>query len=353
MTILFDMVHPADVHFFKHAISALLQRGHQVVVTSRDKDITVPLLDELRIPHTVISRVGKGPVGLFKELFQRDFGLWRIARQCKPDIFLSNNSPCAAHIARMMRRPAIVFDDTETHRYSQRLYSPCVTEVHSPRCYRTVLGSKHRFYEGYHSLAYLHPDRFTPNADILRRAGIDPEEPLILLRFVSWGAMHDIGRPHLSMTDKYRMIEQAEQYGRVFISSEAALPSALEPYRVRLPLADIHHLVSYARLLVGDSGSMSSEAAVLGTPAMFCSDIGPGYLDELHAKYGLCFQFQPGRIDMIVDAMRRILRYSRDQEHFAAARQRLLHDNIDVTAYQLQQIHRLLSSQEISCCTRK
>ena len=44
MTILVDIVHPADVHFFKHAIREWERRGHKVVVTARDKEMTLKLL---------------------------------------------------------------------------------------------------------------------------------------------------------------------------------------------------------------------------------------------------------------------------------------------------------------------
>ena len=136
MKILFDIVHPADVHFFKHSIASLLQRGDEVIITSREKDITVELLDVLGMKHNPISRLGKGPLGLFIELVTRDLKLWEMTRRTTPDIYVSNNSPCVAHVAWLMRRPSIVFDDTETNRYHHRLYYPFVTQVHSPNCYR-------------------------------------------------------------------------------------------------------------------------------------------------------------------------------------------------------------------------
>jgi predicted glycosyltransferase len=49
--VLFDIVHPADVHFFRNSIYTLLRRGDEVVVTSRKKDITVELLNALGIKH--------------------------------------------------------------------------------------------------------------------------------------------------------------------------------------------------------------------------------------------------------------------------------------------------------------
>ena len=44
MNILIDIIHPAHVHFFRHAISEFEKRGHKVAVTARQKDVTIELL---------------------------------------------------------------------------------------------------------------------------------------------------------------------------------------------------------------------------------------------------------------------------------------------------------------------
>ncbi len=343
LKVLFDIVHPTDVHFFKRCIHSLLQRGDHIVVTSRQKDVTSELLDALGIGYTTISRLGHTRVDLFLELWTRDFKLWSIARRCKPDIFVSNNSPCGAHIARIMQRPSLVFEDTETHRYNHWLYYPFVTEIHSPRCYPCSLGRKQHFYQGYSALAYLHPKHFQPDPDVLRLTGFNPAEPMILIRFVGWKAMHDFGRKRLSAEDRYRLVQFAKQYANVFISSETPLPDELKPYRLEFPVAEIHHLLYYANLLIGDSGSMTSEAAVLGTPAIYCDDIGLGYTDEQQTKYGLCFHFKPFGIELICRKIEELMSLHATHHHFSEARARLLHDTIDVAAYQLEQIDRLAS----------
>jgi predicted glycosyltransferase len=45
MKILFEVTHPAHVHFFKHTIWNLKDRGHDVFVEARDKEMTLDLLD--------------------------------------------------------------------------------------------------------------------------------------------------------------------------------------------------------------------------------------------------------------------------------------------------------------------
>lgn len=60
MKILFDMGHPAHVHFFKNAIWELEKRGHQVKVTAREKDVTLELLGAYKIPYVVRGRLSTG-----------------------------------------------------------------------------------------------------------------------------------------------------------------------------------------------------------------------------------------------------------------------------------------------------
>jgi predicted glycosyltransferase len=337
------MVHPADVHFFRFAIGNLVRKGNAVCVASREKDITLELLDAMGIENTSISNKGNGTIGLFRELAGRDYRLFGLARHFRPDIIVANNSPCGTHVAWLLGIPSIVFDDTEIHRFNQMLYYPLVTEVHSPDCYRTSLGRKHHFYPGYHSLAYLHPDHFQPDPEILRKGGLNPAERMVLLRFVGWGAMHDAGLAGLSRDNKYRLVKKISEYARVLISSEADLDSELEAYRVEIPLADIHHLLAYVDVVIGESATMCSEAVSLGTPAIFIDEKGRGYTDEQEKKYGLCSNFKPDEYNRIEARITELLSLDDVKSHHKTAWSRMIAEKINVAAYQTEQIYRLVS----------
>ncbi len=344
MNVLFDMVHPADAHFFKVCIRALLQRQDAVLITSRKKDITLELLNAFDLPHVTISDKGEGRAGLFFELVRRDVELWKIARTFEPDIIVNNNSPCGSHVARVLGCPSLVFDDTEIHTFNRYLYYPFVTEVHSPQCYRFRIGRKQHFYPGYHALAYLHPHHFQPDPDVLLGIGLHPDRPMILVRFVEWAAMHDLGQQSLNTAKKLALIRSLTQYGRVLISSESPLMEELEPYRLHLPIQHIHHLLPYVKIIIGDSASMSSEAVVLGTPAVYCDALGRGYTDEQEKKYGLCHNFHTDDTEAMMAKIFELLALEHPRAAFAEAHARLLNDNIDVAAYQLQQIDRLVGA---------
>jgi predicted glycosyltransferase len=44
MKVLIDIGHPAHVHFYKNTIKELEAKGHEVLVTARDKDVAINLL---------------------------------------------------------------------------------------------------------------------------------------------------------------------------------------------------------------------------------------------------------------------------------------------------------------------
>lgn len=343
MNVLFDMVHPADVHFFRFAIGSLQKRGDEVCVVSRKKDVTLELLDQFGISHIKITNKGKGAFGLFLELLARDMSMFRIARKFRPDIIVSNNSPCGSHVAWLLHIPSIVFDDTEIHRFNQMLYRPVVSEVHSPDCYRMVPGRKHRLYPGYHSLAYLHPDLFRPDPGAVRAMGLDPGERMVLLRFVSWGAMHDVGLRGLSDADKLRLVRKLEPHARVLISAEGNLDESLKAFRVDIPLTDMHHLLAFVNVVIGESATMCSEAATLGTPAIYIDEKGRGYTDELEEKYGLCFNYRPDDYAGIEARALELLAFDDIRGHFEPAQARLLAEKINVSDYQVEQIGRLVA----------
>jgi len=339
--VLFDIFHPADVHFFKHTIKALFKRGDEVMVASRDKDIALDLLYQLGIENREISRKGKGPFGLLLELFFRDFKLFEIARSFKPDIYVGNNSPNVAHIAWLMRQPSLIFEDTEIHRLNHSIYNPFVTEVHSPDCYRINLGRKHKVYSGYHTLAYLHPNHFMPDPDIAKRYIKHPEKKTVLIRFVDWGSIHDMGITKLSDKDKIHIVKKIEERAFVLISSEAQLPAELEPKRISVFGDDIHQIIYHSDLVVGDSATMCSEAAILGIPSIYIDERGRGYTSEQDTKYGLCFNFKPNQIDSVLSKAIELLAIDNIRKHFREKHKRLLSEKIDVSVYQIDQIDRL------------
>lgn len=333
MRILFDIGHPAHVHFFKHAIRLLQARHHDILITSRDKEFALELLNQLNLPHTPLSRLGKG--GLFtlgKELIQRNFGLWRVVRRFKPDIMAAIGGICIAQVGFLTRVPSLVFYDTENARLQNALTYPFASQVIVPQCYETWLPKRrHLRYAGYHELAYLHPQYFTPDRNIALENGLSPQGDTFFLRLVSWQANHDIGEEALSTEMLGFLINQLQGRGKLLISSESPLPPKFQQYAYRGQVAQVHHVMGYCRLLLGESATMASEAAVLGVPALYIARTGRGYTNEQERKYQLVINIHDFNRDRIRAALDALLAHS--LEHYQQLRRALLDSTIDVSRF--------------------
>ncbi len=103
------------------------------------------------------------------------------------------------------------------------------------------------------------------------RSGVDPAQPYVVLRTVAWSAAHDVGLYGAGRSALACAVERLSAHGRVLISSEDPLPEDLVAYRNPVSADRMHDLLAYARLYVGEGGTMAAESAVLGTPAVFCN----------------------------------------------------------------------------------
>lgn len=333
MRFVIDILHPAHVHFFRNFVAEMETRGHEFLVTVRDKEIAVDLLRAYAIPHRVISRQARGSVALAAELAARTARFWRLARPFRPDYLLGIMGPTIALAGKALPAKTVIFYDTEMATVTNWFAYPLADAVCTPTCYQKRVGRNHVTYPGYHELTYLHPDRFTPDPGVLAAHGLAGDRPLYVVRFVSWEASHDVGERGFSLAHKERLVERLAARGRVLITSEAPLPESLRPYRLALPVEAIHHVLAFADLLVGESATMASEAAVLGTHALFVSKTGRGYTDEQEADYGLVHNFTDRQADAALAEVDRLLALDDLKEDARRRRRRLLAEKIDVTAW--------------------
>lgn len=289
MRVLVDIAHPAHVHFFRHAIHRWLAAGHQVLITSRDKDLTYTLLDEFGLPHQKLGAARKGMMGLGIELAQRSWAIHRWVGRFRPDVGVAIAGTFLVYGCYPHRVPTVVFTDTEHARFGNRITFPLATAIVTPRAYTDNVGPKQVRYNGYHELAYTHRSVFTPNPEYLTVEGLEKGEPFVLVRLVNWQASHDVG--DYGIRDLHKIVRVLSRYGRVILSSEAPLPADLQSLQLRGPRKNMLHLQAFARLLFGESATMASECAMLGTPAIFVSTSRRGYIDEQQSRYGMTFSF--------------------------------------------------------------
>lgn len=295
MNILFDITHPAHVHLFKHVLWELESSGHDVWVTSRDKDVTVELLDAYDIPHQLLSATADNKRGLVREWIQREYRLLQTARWFSPDVMVARYNPAVAHVSKLVGSRNVLFKSSNVESAITRFTYPFVDCICTPKDIDLSFDGQGKQYtiDALQELSYLHPNYFESNTEELRDYGVSVDSKYYLLRFISWNAHHDIGQDGFSREAKRTLVEELDRRGQVYISTEGDLPAEFEPYRLPVPAHLIHDLMYHADLYVGDSQTMATEAALLGTPSIRSNSFaGPNdmtYFKLLEKEYDLVY----------------------------------------------------------------
>ncbi len=339
MRVLFDMTHPVHVHWFKYLISTLSRQGHQVLVTARDKDVILPLLADLGIPHICISKRRTGLFGAATELLIRDVRLLRAARRFRPDLLVAAAAGVfIGPVGAILAVPRLVFDQVDLAWLQRSLGMPWATLICTSDTYLKDHRRRHIRFRGFLAQAYLDPRYFKPDPDPLCRAGIDLNKPFIVLRLVRWSATHDIGRKGLTGQQLERFIERLSQHARVLVSSEEPLPNSLKKYENPVPAAHLHDLLAFAALCVAEGGTVAPEAGILGTPAICYNTYDFGYLQALEKQYKLIHRSES--LPQALETAKSFLQNDKLSKQWQRRRDKLFEQTDDVSSFMRRMIDR-------------
>lgn len=332
MKIFIDIGHPAHVHYFRNFIKIMERKGHNFFISARDKEVTHSLLNYYQIEYTSRGLGRKRLIGKFLYLIEADYMLFKLAKKFQPDIFLSFGSTYAAHTSFLLRKPHISFYDTE-HALLERLsYAPFTNVICTPINFRKNFGKKQLRFDGSMDLAYLHPKYFSPNKDIYKLLGLSESEKYIIMRFVSWAASHDLGQTGVSDKNKLEAVKRLSLTHKIFISSENELPTELKKFKLKTPIEKIHDVLYYADLFWGESGTMATEAAILGTPAITISSSAhlQGVFDQF-VKEGLLYIISDN--EQAIKKAIELLKIENLKANVKAKAEKFIQNKIDLTKF--------------------
>ncbi len=345
MRALFDLKHPAQVRFFEPVVRALTADGDEVLVTSRAKDETLPLLANLGIEHVCLSRMARGHAGMAGELAIRAARMARLARRFRPHVLVARTGVTIGLVGALLRIPRVSFDDTEFASLQLRLSGRLSTIVCTGMGYDLDLGSRQVRFAAPPHLMYTHPSRFHPDRAPLREGALDPAEPPIVVRLKAWRALHDSGVRGPEESEVRNLLRALCRHARPVISSERPLPPGLRRWQNPLAHGALLHLLAAARLYVGEGSCMAAEAACLGTPAIFVSPSSRrGYLDALESRYGIVRTVRTMREG--AELAEAWLADPQLAEHALAARRRLLQQCPDPLDFAVNIIRRVGADRE-------
>ena len=334
MRILIDIGHPGHVHYFRNFYKIMKSKGHDFLFISRDKEVTFALLEYFQIPYKSRGKGKKGIIGKLIYILFADFIIYKHARQFKPDIFLSFASPYMGHVAFVFRKPNIIVDDTEHATLEHLMYKPFASVILTPNCFYKKLGDVQIKFNGYMELCYLHPNYFKPNPSVLNLLGVAKGEKYVIMRFVSWNASHDMMGQNkgLALEEKIELVKIVNKYAKIFITSEIELPEKLKKFNLHIPPERMHDAIAYAKMFIGESLTMASEASILGTPSLCVSTIEAGTLSEQNER-GLVVSFKNS--NGLFRKVEKMLIDSELNKKWKEKKDKLLIDKIDVTAFMI------------------
>jgi predicted glycosyltransferase len=280
-----DALTPKQALFFAPLRQSLLTQNHEVLVTTREYREAVQTLQLKKIPHKVVGRHGGGTAyGKLLASGERVARLAKVAEEWKPDVAVSFSSPEAARVAFGLAIPHVTANDSPHSWRVALLTIPLSRFV----CYPWViprqawlgLGAKPSSLASYRALdpaAWL--KRYRPSPRTLRNLGLDKDRPLVVLRTEEAFAAYLMGRASdrfpviLPIIDRLLRLDLDLQ---LVVSTRYGqqAPVLRKRFKDKVTIIDriidATSLLSYTSVFIGSGGTMTVEAALMGTLALSC-----------------------------------------------------------------------------------
>jgi len=331
---------PAQFHFWRGVSEELRKKSHTSALLIRNYGETLSLIKESDLNFFLYSPFISSKTMKILTLIPDVMRAYKYLRSYNPDVVVGMGVYDAI-VSGLLNKPCIEFTDSEPmvnpiwYNIQFNLSMPFVDVVLTPTFFRQCLGKKHLRIASYKELAYLHPNYYLPSDDFFDFLEISKDEDYVLLRFNAFDAVHDVGVQGFKNEDKIRLVKELEKYARVFISAEGKVPKKLKSYLLPVPKSRIHDVIYYAKLLVTDTQTMATEAAILGTPTVRCNKfVGPndmGNFIELERKYGLIFNFRNPE-EAIKKALD-LVKMDGVKQEWLKRRKKLLGSTIDIASF--------------------
>ena len=251
MKILFHLGHPAHFHLFKNLITSLEKQKNDITIVIKKKDVLEKLLLNSNLDYINILPKGRknNLIGLISGQLLQNIQLLKICKKNKPDLLVGTSVACA-HVSCLLNIPFINVneDDASVIPFYSYLSYPFSNVIISPvSCYNSHWEKKSVKYEGYHELAYLYPNNFSADKNVVEKY-FPINKPFFLLRFAELSAHHDRGIKGINSKITEKIISLLKPYGDIYISSERKLEQKFESYRLSINPLELHHLMGFAKM---------------------------------------------------------------------------------------------------------
>lgn len=336
--IVFTINTPAQAYFYKNIIKETHKLGHDVSILARDYGETRFLLSSFGLDHHIYSSPPKRKYMKIISTLIDTIRYYQYIQNIKPDLVIGGGVVDVT-ISKLTRTPCIGFYDGEPninffYSIQMKLIKFLVNVMITPSCYLECLGQKHIKINSFKELAYLHPDYYEPNDDILKTIGVKQGEEFAVIRLNAFDSVHDVGYKGLTSTYLADLISELEKMVKVFISTEKILPEAFHKYILNIPKNRIHDVIYYSKLFITETGTMTTEAAILGTPTILVHPKSRlfGNFIELHERYQMVYlfdQYDP----LIKETALNIIKQTDIKAKYNEKSIKLINDKINMTEF--------------------
>ena len=272
MRYLFYIVHPSKFHLFRFTINEL-KKNNTVDIVINSKDVLEDLIVKEGWSYFNIFPDGRNKSdkpSIIKSGIKFLLTLWRLEkflfRQKKYDLFITDDSLVVNGFFRRKMSYFFCDNDIKTIKINKILFY-FASKIITPES--TDLGKfsyKQIPFKGNKAIAHLHPDYFKPSNNTLEKYNLI-ETQYCIIRLSLLNATHDI-RDNKGITDQNlkNILDFIGNKYKVVILSERDTPNYIKDMLYNGNPSDIKDLLFFSKFIISDSGTMATEAAILGTP---------------------------------------------------------------------------------------
>ncbi|MFQ5712310.1 MAG: DUF354 domain-containing protein [Candidatus Geothermarchaeales archaeon] len=305
MRILADILTPKQCLFLGILTKELEEKGHKVLRTTRRYREVNELLRLRGIDATTVGEHGGGTLhGKLVASAERIREMSDIASEWDPDIVISFASPEAARVAFGLNKFHVCINDTPHAEAVMRLTIPLSHMLFAPRIIPKEVWvpfgiDRERIfqYNAIDSVAWIR--RMQPDINVVHQLGIDLDRPMIVVRPEEAQASYLLGKSMeeapavLSVIRELLGRKRGVQFIVIprYVKQASTLRSSLDRFgeRVRVleEVVDATSLLSFSSLFIGAGGTMTSDATLLGIPAISCFPREPTLVEKFLIDQGL------------------------------------------------------------------
>jgi predicted glycosyltransferase len=268
MNIMFDLLHPADVNLFKNSVNTLKQEGQSVFLTFRQRGV-LEIIAKSEFPEINLNRLGvhrKNLAGKVYSIIQREALAFRFLRKNKIDLVVCQGLACGI-ACKLLGVKIIHYDDDSEYRLTF-LLGKWFSDIDVMPDFIPLSGKNFFKYRGFKELAYLHPDYFKPNEEVLSGYGLQPYNYVFI---------REISNVSVNYLNHRGLLPGVVSYLRgkgikvlLSIENKALVNDYNESCIVlKEPVKHLYSLIYYSQFVISSGDTVARESCLLGNPCVY------------------------------------------------------------------------------------